>query len=291
MWGWTLSKAECFQLMDEFYRMGGRQVDAATNYPINKIPTDFRAAEQILLEWIGTHGITDLEVIMKVGSINNLRTPDHNLSKSFLLLNLDDYRHRFGSNLDTFMIHWDNRDDRTEIERSLEVLEIAVQDGLQAGLSGIRHPDIYAGLNEAFQLDFRIQVKHNLFQSDLDRYAPLQDHARFLAYGINAGGVKLRTDHYRPESNLIVRGGSAGTTPLHTKLESLIPHWNQRDVPESIRNFNQISMIYAYHHPKINGILIGPSRIDQLQSSLHFFGLLAGDAYRPVYQSLLDIQN
>lgn len=65
------------------------KVDAAVNYPINKNPDDFRAAEHILLDWVRTHGIRDLKITMKLGSLNNLRSPEHNLSKSFLLLNLD----------------------------------------------------------------------------------------------------------------------------------------------------------------------------------------------------------
>lgn len=289
MWAWTLNKKQCFQLIDQFYHQGFRQVDAATNYPINKQAMDFRAAENILLEWIAAHGITDLEVIMKVGSINNLGVPDHNLNQSFLLLNLDDYQHRFTSNLHTLMIHWDNRNSPSEISDSLKALQVAQQRGLEVGLSGIKHPEIYAELNASFQLDFRIQVKHNLFQSTIDHYSPLQDRARFLAYGINAGGIKLQPDQYQADSNLIVRGGQPTTTPLHERIRGLIPKWNQLDLPEAISQFNHIALIYAYHHPKISGILIGPSRPKQLMSSIQFFEHLQKDHYRPVYQALQNI--
>lgn len=289
MWGWTLPKDQCFQLIDAFYRAGFRQIDAATNYPINKDPEDFRAAENILLEWIHAHGIQDLEVIMKVGSINNLRTPDHNLQKSFLLLNLDDYRHRLGANLHTFMIHWDKRDDQTAIGKTLEAMQLAVNQGLQAGLSGISYPGTYAALNEKFQLDFRIQVKHNLFQSDINRYASFQDKVQFLAYGINAGGVKLQVDQYRSDSNLVVRGGGTAPTPLHAQLEQLLPAWDQLELPVPIRQFNQLGMIYAYHHPKIGGILIGPSKVEQLQQTIQFFRHMQENHYRPVYNALARI--
>lgn len=289
MWGWTLSKAACFQLLNAFYNAGFRQVDAATNYPINKNPEDFRAAEKILLEWINTHGVNDLEVIMKVGSLNNLRSPDHNLKKSFLLLILDDYRQRFGSNLDTLMIHWDNRDNQEEIRDTFEALQICTEQGVQIGLSGIRHPEIYADLNTHFELDFRIEVKHHLWQSDIDRYPQFQDQPRFLAYGINAGGIKLNTKQYEEDSNLIIRGGVPEKTPLHERLERAIPLWNRQDLPVPISQFNQIGLIYAYHHPQICGILIGPSRLEQLTDSIRFFHHLQGDLYMPVFVQLTQL--
>lgn len=289
MWGWTLSKDQCFLLIDAFYRAGFRQIDAATNYPINKDPKDFRAAENILQEWKHAHGINDLEVIMKVGSINNLRTPDHNLNKSFLLLNLDDYQHKLGANLHTFMIHWDNRNDEAAISQTLEAMQVAHQEGLQVGLSGIKFPEVYARLNKNFQLDFRIQIKHNLFHSDFHRYAPFQDKARFLAYGINAGGVKLDVGQYGSDSTLVVRGGTTAPTPLHSQLENLLPEWNRSALPLPILQFNQLGLIYAYHHPKISGILIGPSGMEQLDRTIQFFQHLQGDHYRPVYKALENI--
>ena len=50
LWGWTTPPTVCYQLLDHFYESGYRQVDAATNYPINKNPSDFRRGEKILAE-------------------------------------------------------------------------------------------------------------------------------------------------------------------------------------------------------------------------------------------------
>lgn len=285
MWGWTVPRKQAFTLLDHFYTAGFRQVDTATNYPINKNPEDFRASENILLEWISANGIQDLEVMMKVGSINNLCSPEHNLQQSFLLLNLDDYRHRFDRNLHTFMIHWDNRADANQISRSLRALAVAVQAGLKPGLSGIKHPEVYAKLNKSFQLDFRIQVKHHPFYSDMDRYAAFQDKPRFLAYGINAGGLKFSPDTYRADSNLMVRGASRSQADLQP-LQDLLPHWNSRKLPLPITRFNQIGMINAYHHPLISGILIGPSKLEQLADSLKFFRQLKQESYQNIYREI-----
>ena len=76
MWGWTLDAPAAFTLLDQFYAAGFRKIDGATNYPLNGVPTDFRGSENILAEWIKAHGVQDLEIIMKVGSISNQYSPE-----------------------------------------------------------------------------------------------------------------------------------------------------------------------------------------------------------------------
>ncbi len=265
LWGWTIDKNTAFALLDEFYAAGYREIDAAVNYPINKNPADFRASERILLEWIAAHHIHDLKVVMKIGSLDNLYSPDTNLTKSFLLLNLDDYRFRLGSNLDTFMIHWDNRADAASIENTLEALAEARRAGLRIGLSGIRHPQVYALLNEkpAFQFDFRIEIKHNVLHSDYARYAAFHGHRRFLAYGIHAGGLKLNPETYRDNSSLKVRGGQTHVLP---PVAEKIRQWIQED--PAAPDFHHLAMLYAAYSPDVEGIIIGPSSVEQLRQSL-----------------------
>jgi hypothetical protein len=143
------------------------------------------------------------------------------------------------------MIHWDNRETKQEIRETMEAMATVARQGLQPGLSGLRHPESYAALNKTFGLDFRIEVKHHLWHSDIDRYSGFQDKARFLTYGINAGGVKLDTAQYHPDSNLLVRGGSALPDRIQQRLPELIPAWNKEDIPQPITTFNQIGMINA----------------------------------------------
>ncbi len=287
MWGWTTPRDRCFDLLDRFYAAGLREVDAATNYPINKQPEDFRRSETILLEWINAHGVSDLKVMMKVGSLNNMRTPDHNLTRSFLLLNLDDYRFRFGDNLDTLMIHWDNRSDAGAIRETLEALSVAHEYHLRVGLSGVRHPEVYAAENRAYQLDFRIQIKHNLLHSDYHRYPQFHGRRRFITYGINAGGIKLNPAEYHDHSSLAVRGGDVSSAhPITTPLETLLTDANRNAKRPAVQSFNHCGLCFAYHSPDIGGILIGPSRTEQLDDSLAFFRALATNDYRELYQKL-----
>ncbi|MEZ4993137.1 MAG: aldo/keto reductase [Saprospiraceae bacterium] len=291
MWAWTIDNVQCFQLLDEFYAAGFRQVDTATNYPINKDPDNFRAAEDILLEWIKAHEVTDLEIIQKVGSINNLHTPEHNLSKSFLLLNLDDYRHRYGSNLHTFMIHWDNRQDKDAIGSSFEALQTATEYGLHPGLSGIKYPELYAEINREFQLDFRIEIKHNFQQSDYPRYKVFHQQAEFLAYGLNAGGMKLNPKQYTQRSGLMARGGPPTTDSFPKHLLDKLPALNEAALPIPLTSFNQIGMINAYYHPGISHLIIGPSSVFQLKDTLEFYRHLQTNAYQEIYQALQSLRD
>ncbi len=79
-WGWTVSPKEAYRLLDAWLGKGYRHIDTATNYPINKNPGDFRASEKILLEYVRAQGLTDLDITMKVGSLNNMI----NIAPSFI---------------------------------------------------------------------------------------------------------------------------------------------------------------------------------------------------------------
>ncbi len=282
MWGWAIPRQRCFELLDSFYENGFREVDTATNYPINKKPEDFRKAENILLEWIRAHRPPGLQVMMKVGSVDNMRTPDHNLSKSFLLMLLDEYLHLFDNKLHTLMVHWDNRASEAAIMESLEALDIARKAGLRIGLSGIRHPEIYARLNEQFGFDFRIQMKHNILHSDYGRYREFHGSRRFITYGIN-----VDTADYHAGSSLRARGGDTEREhPLAAPLRQALQQANEGGSRPAVHNFNHCGMAFAYYSPDIEGILLGPSKVSQLEDSVVFYEHLKTYDYRDLYQSL-----
>lgn len=287
MWGWATPRETAFALLDVWYARGFREVDGATNYPINKNPEHFRQAERILLEWIKTHGVSDLQVMMKIGSVNNLRTPEHILTRSFVLMMLDEYRWMFGSNLATLMVHWDNRDDASAVHETLEALDTARKFGLHIGLSGIRHPEIYAKINREFNFDFRIQLKHNVLQSDYDRYVPFHGKRRFIAYGINAGGLKLDPKAYSPESSLTARGADVTSEPpVVEKIRRLIEETNEVPGRPQLSSMNEIGMIYAFYQPDMQGILLGVSKTEQLGTSIDFYKTLLDHDFSDVYQKL-----
>jgi len=289
MWGWTTDKATCFELLDTFYAQGLRQVDAATNYPINKNIADFRPSERILKEWIDAHGVQDLELMMKVGSINNLRTPEHNLNYTFLKMNWQEYGFLFGKNLRRFMVHWDNREDIEAIQTTFELFKELEQAGMEVGFSGVVNPSLYAQLNEDYGVDFYIQMKHNLLHSDYEKYEAFHGNRRFIAYGINAGGIKL-DGQYSTNSSLKARGGAPSQYEhLVNSLNAIVQAANAQKDRESITNFNQLGMIYAYYSADMEGILLGTSKKTQLLSSIAFHEHLAQNAYKDVFEMLQEI--
>lgn len=294
MWGWTVTEQSCFALLDEFYQLGGRRIDGATNYPINKVPEDFRKAEKILATWCRERQVEDLEVIMKVGSLNNMMTPDQNLAPSFLMICADEYRHLLGGNLHCLMIHWDNRSSRSEIESSLSTLNGLRQEGLSIGLSGIRHPEVYAELlAEMNWQKVPVEMKHNLVYSDYERYAPLHAYASFIAYGINAGGLKLDPAAYSEQASLLARGGKPDLhRALIEQLQAAIRNF-VTDHPESTppTQMNHLGMLYAAYHPGVEGVLLGPSSVAQLQASYAWLAQLFADDYHSLHQDLCQLSN
>lgn len=298
-WGWTVSRDEAFRLMDAWLAAGYRHIDAATNYPINKNPADFRASENILLEYIRAHGIQDLSITMKIGALDNMRSPDINLSPSFILMMSEEYKRLFGKNLHGIMLHWDNRPDLPEVRSSLEALSTARRTlDIQPGLSGIKYPEVYATANRELGLTFDIEGKHNVLYSDLPRYVPYfpfipegnNDRAgvahRFFAYGINAGGIKLEGP-YPAGSTYLARGGDPEV--LASTLERIrnnLPGWNLAFVRPPVRTMNHLGLIFAGLDANVNGIVLGLRSVAQLQETLDFWRNIGVFDYSDIWAAL-----
>lgn len=270
-WGWGTDQQTAFQLLEAWLKAGLREIDAATNYPINQNPADFRASENILKAFVDAHGLkNELSITMKVGSMDNMRGPEINLSPSFILMMADEYSRLFGGNLTGIMLHWDNRDDIAGINDSLEALSLLHKRGMVPGLSGIKFPEQYAIANQKHQLSFDIEVKHNVFVSDVKRYTPLteagQPRHRFLAYGINAGGVKL-SGQYRDSSTFALRGGAHELYAAKiASIEAALPKYNTANVRPPVITMNQLGMLKALVSPEIDGVLVGartPAQISE----------------------------
>lgn len=298
-WGWNVSAREAFGLLDAWLQAGFRAVDCATNYPINRNPADFRAAEKILLEYVRAHGLHDLRVTMKIGSLDNLRSPEVNLAPSFVLMMGEEYGRLFRENLHCVMFHWDNRDDATDIRASLESLaRLQKEIGIRPGLSGIRCPGRYAEANLDLSLSFDIQLKHNVFHSDVEKYVPLFPNHQtvkssnrptansFFAYGINGGGVKI-DEHYEAGSVFLARGGQPEkVAAVLEKIRTLLPELNTAFVRPPVKTMNHIGLISAALHHALDGILLGVSSVSQLKETLDFYRNLDTFDYTDVFEAL-----
>ena len=295
-WGWTVPRDQAFRLLDTWLAAGYRQVDAATNYPINKIPADFRASERILREYIRAHGLHDLKITMKIGSLDNLRTPDIDLAPSFIYMIAEEYLRLFDTNLQTIMLHWDNREDEQPILDTLKALSRIQQEfKLRPGVSGVKYPQAYARANRETGLVFDIQIKHNILHSDLQHYIPLTGaeagrRHRLFVYGINAGGLKLEGP-YPAGSTYLARGGNPGKDfTVIGKIVQMLPEWNRVPTRPPISVMNEIGLVFAGLQPETDGIILGVSSAGQLQESLDFWKGLEVFDYSDVFQSITKLQ-
>lgn len=286
-WGWNIEAPQAWRLLDAWLKAGLKMVDAATNYPINRIASDFRKSEQILTEYLRSNRDAGIQVAMKIGSLDNMRGPEVNLEPSFIRMIGEEYARLLGTHMSCLMLHWDNRDDTEAIQASLETLtDFCRMMQWQPGISGVAHPDRYATVLSGLKAQVNIELKHNLLHTDLPRYAPLlQQGHRIWAYGLNAGGLKL-DDAYREDSTLLKRGGPTDKgLALTTRLREYLPRWNRTDRPP-ITDMHQLGLLYAALHPAIDGILLGVSSEEQLQHTLTFYQNLRDFDYSDVFEAL-----
>ncbi len=275
-WGWSVNRETAFQLLDHWFKAGYSEVDSATNYPINQNFNDFKIAEKILAEYKFSLGLNnEMRVTMKIGSMDNLRSPEHNLAPSFLWMMTHEYHRIFGDCLGGIMVHWDNRSAPEEVEETLLFLQEITQQGLRAGVSGLRHPEVYAAINERLKIPLDVQLKHNPIATDLPRYRPILGQQlalhRVFAYGTAAGGLKFEAHHRGGNGTFEIRGGNRNAhTERLTEIAAKLPHLNLAFVRPPIVTFQQFGMVYALANPAINGIVIGPRNVAQLQEAIEW---------------------
>ena len=283
LWGWVVPKATCFEILDEFYKNNFRKIDTATNYPINKDNKYFRFAETIIEEWISANGVNDLEITIKVGSVDNSGSPVNNLTFSFLMMSQDYYLEKFESNVDTLMIHWDNRNSEESISQSIRAL-YTINKKVKVGLSGIKYPEIYYKYLKDNNIISSIQIKHNLFDSYYDKYKPFLGLSRFDAYGINAGGLKLNSK-YTATSSASIRGITVSSYQSYlVNLQILISN------SKICNSFNDICMIYALNSPGLGGIISGTSSKGQIKETINSFKHVLPLDTSKLYHDLLNFQ-
>lgn len=189
LWGWGVSKKEAFLILDNFVENGGLYIDCATNYPINKNIKDYGLALLWIEEWIKINN-KRLFIIVKIGSLDNLGTPNFDLSSNNILTVSKKLIDTFGDSLGCISIHWDNRTetkDFKEVEETIFTLkEIKEKNNLSIGLSGIKNPRLYYESMPELADDWIIQCKENFLTQEArlnyQEYFPL---AKYYAYGIN----------------------------------------------------------------------------------------------------------
>lgn len=268
LWGWGVEKREVFALLDAFVDLGGQYIDAATNYPINGVAEDFGRAAAWLGEWLNSNTGTKLSVLLKVGSKNNLGSPDADLSPEVFAQAEKRYQEIFRGNLSALAVHWDGREkaDTSAIAATIHCLDEIHQRGLQIGFSGVKSPEIYQAVAPHLADKWMIQVKENaLTQTARSQYSPYFPKAQYIAYGINMGGVKSRSN----DSNSSV---SLRNIQQPLELVDRILAFVESDnflepKPESLIEF---SLALAIFNPYLSGVITGPRNLSQLKHTFEF---------------------
>jgi len=276
MWGWSIERTSAFELLDFFYNQGGRFIDTATNYPINSHAESYSAAVKLIEDWSKANGIHDLRVICKLGSVTNNNDPACDLTADAIARNADNASHMLGANLYNLMVHWDNRDDAQAIHATLSELSAqCAAKSCRLGLSGIKHISHYRDALQALQVKhIDVEAKSNFLINGERHYSVIcAKDTRIWAYGISGSGLKLDPNEYRKDSYVtLTRGADYHESMLPArKLEQLQTLLKKYD---DVANLYQLSMIISELNYELNGYIISPSRISQLEDTYKFIRVM-----------------
>ena len=276
-WGWGVDRSMAYQMLDRFIMQGGRIVDTATNYPINKRPEDFGLAVKWISDWIVSNGTKDLCVLVKVGATDNMGGSRVNLCSSFILEAADYIKKCFGASLTGVAVHWDNRgnaeNDGSLIAQTVHTMSKLQSEGLLIGFSGVCRPDLYLSAAPELSDKWWIQVKENVLsntaRSEYQKYFP---QSTYLAYGINMGGLK----HEQPAENssIVLRGINYPNDMIKSFTDFINSDHGLNPSPKS---FNDLALLISYLNPSLSGIIIGPRNITQIDSTIYYWNRLKSE--------------
>lgn len=265
MWGWSINRDSAFRILDAFYNSGGRKIDTANNYPINGVPENYQFAIKLISEWVKLNKVRDLNVTLKVGSVTNEKSDLNDLSFNYLKDQHVMFTELLDGGLKCFMIHWDNRFLKEQIESSLEILPILRREGQTLGISGIKHPELYAALLANYDDVIEVQVKQNFLNNGLQHYKNFSESKyQFWAYGIACSGLKLNKSEYHANSyvSLARQKGfhDSMLTDEHVKKIN-----NVFDALPFIRNLYHLGVVVSELNESLEGYIIAPSSVEQLK--------------------------
>lgn len=274
LWGWGVEKKEAFVLLDTFVQAGGDLVDVATNYPINAQAEDYGLAVRWLCEWLQNNSQSALRVLVKVGSVNNTGGADSDLTPSKMRRTIAELREALGGNLFNVSVHWDNRggeaNEEVAVEQTVRLLQAWHKEGYSVGLSGIKYPELYAQFAPELCSKWWIQVKENI-STDVARvhYRRHFPNAKYVAYGINLGGLKEQP----PQA-----GDSYQLRNLEYPIELVeqlrVFIHSRADFNPLASNFYELALLLAYCNPNLYGVIVGARNAKQLMNSLAYWQAL-----------------
>lgn len=274
LWGWGIERREAYELLEHFLQSGGSIVDTATNYPINKHKEDFGLAVSWIADWVQQHGDTNLALTVKIGSRDNMGSPDVNLTPDNIERSADTLKSQFDNALSCVSIHWDNRADedhqRVAIAQTVDAMSKLEQAGFSIGLSGIKYPELYFKADPTLAEKWIIQVKENFMtRAAREAYQTWFPKAKYLAYGINLGGLKIEA----PKTNSSIELRQINIPQLLTERLGHFLDSDHRFEPRPM-TLNELALASSYVNPALSGVVIGPRNLEQLKNTLAYWKAL-----------------
>jgi len=268
-----IPKKEIPKILDIFYEMGAREIDIAPNYPINSNKDYFEGAIHSLKDWINNNNISDLDIILKLGSTNNLGTKENNLSHKFLKQQLEKYNQLLRSNISTISIHWDPRktekDNYDEVYDSLEFLENCYNNGFKIGFSGVECLEIYTNYFRLKPIELNIQAKANIFERDNIPFIKKSfPDSKIIAYGIFFGARRRKLNG---TINDIL------SKEEYHKCMNLITACNKA---VEVKNIYELCVLYAIFEKSISNFIISPSSVEQMRMNFDSYYKFIGNIDR-----------
>ncbi|KTC35493.1 hypothetical protein AO265_29835 [Pseudomonas sp. ABAC61] len=287
LWGWGIDKKNAHVLLDTFINNGGHTIDTASNYPINKCPDNFGLAVRWIESWVKSNPGTDLSVISKIGAIDNSGSPQTNLSYNNIISATNELRDRLGNSLSCISVHWDNRGaeehEFTEIEKTLEAMTYLYRSGLNVGLSGIKFPEIYYKAKPEMAEKWLIQVKENFITRQArESYSQYFPESKYLAYGVNLGGIK--TSQVEKNSSAELRKIVHSQALIESLTDFLDSNHSFVPRPTSL---NDLALAFTFSNPALCGLIIGPRNTDQLLNTLGYWDSLKTHSISKNHSNLL----
>lgn len=285
LWGWGIDRATAYEILEGFLAEGGRVVDTATNYPINNVADDFGLAVQWIADWVKSNASSALELSVKIGSVDNMASCHTALEANQVEIAADRLLQEFGSSLGCVSIHWDNRgEDESQVDavsRTVDAMLRLKQQGLEIGLSGIKYPEAYFHANPVLADEWIIQVKENVStRAARERYQQFFPRARYLAYGINLGGLKVESSTASSSTSLRKINIPAA---ISEKLVSLL-HSDHSFKPRP-QSLSELALALSFMNEALSGVIVGPRNMEQLSNTMEYWKCLKETA-----DGLLDIE-
>jgi hypothetical protein len=242
-----------------------------------------------IAEWLALNKKIDVSVIVKIGAIDNFGGPDTNLTPSSINKSETFLRDKLGSSLAAIAVHWDNRGDNAgetfAIAETMNEFARISASGLSIGFSGVRHPQLYIDAAPELANIWWIQVKENALSNSARLYCcDIFPNARYLAYGINMGGIKLES--ITDQSAIYLRG-IKHPNGLIEKLSNYLS--SDHGLRPSPSNLNELALLTSFLNPALSGIIIGPRDVGQLLNTQNYWSKLKKECSADMTVRLLSL--